>query len=86
MTDAEGRPCIEAHTTADIERDLRIPGGNIFHTPLDWPFADDPDQVGTWGVETDIPNVTLCGSGTRRGGGISGIGGQNAAYYVLTKR
>lgn len=86
MTDADGRPCIEVHTTADLERDLRIPGGNIFHTPLEWPFEDDPTRVGTWGVETDISNVTLCGSGARRGGGISGIPGQNAAYYVLTKR
>ena len=85
MSDADGRPCIEVHTTADLEQALRIPGGNIFHTPLDWPFVEDAAQVGTWGVETDIPNVTLCGSGARRGGGVSGIPGQNAAYYVLTK-
>lgn len=86
MSDAEGRPCIDVHTTADVERDLRIPGGSIFHTPLQWPFADETARAGTWGVETDIPNVTLCGSGARRGGGVSGIPGQNAAYYVLTKR
>jgi len=86
MSDADGRPCIDVHTPADIERDLLIPGGNIFHTPLDWPFADDPAEVGRWGVETDISNVTMCGAGARRGGGISGIPGQNAAYYVLTKR
>jgi len=85
MSDSQGRPCIEVHTTADLERDLLIPGGNIFHTPLDWPFADDPARVGTWGVETDISNVTMCGSGAQRGGGVSGIPGQNAAYYVLTK-
>ena len=44
---------IEVNTTADVERDLRIPTGNIFHTPLAWPWADDDQQIGTWGVETD---------------------------------
>jgi len=81
--DENGRPCIETNTTADIQQSLGIPGGNIFHTPLDWPFADDPDEVGTWGVRTEVPNIVLCGSGARRGGGVSGIPGHNAAQHVL---
>jgi phytoene dehydrogenase-like protein len=43
-----------------------------------------PEEIGTWGVETDVPTVVLCGSGARRGGGVSGIPGHNAAQYVLT--
>ncbi|MBU6245027.1 MAG: NAD(P)/FAD-dependent oxidoreductase [Actinomycetales bacterium] len=85
LIDAEGRPCIETNTTADIEQALGIPTGNIFHTPLDWPFVDDPALVGTWGGETEIPNVTICGSGARRGGGVSGIPGRNAAHYLLSR-
>ena len=81
--DADGNPCIEVNSTVDIERALGIPTGNIFHTPLDWPFVDDEALVGTWGVETDLANVVICGSGARRGGGVSGIPGHNAARYVL---
>jgi phytoene dehydrogenase-like protein len=35
------------------------------------------------GVETDYANVWLCGTGARRGGGVSGIPGHNAAQAVL---
>ena len=81
--DADGNPCIEVNSTVDIENALSIPTGNIFHTPLDWPFVDDDSLVGTWGVETDIANIAICGAGARRGGGVSGIPGHNAARYVL---
>lgn len=81
-TDANGDPCIEVNTTADIEADLGIPTGNIFHTPLDWPFALDDAEVGSWGNATDVPSVLLCGSGARRGGGVSGIPGFTAARAV----
>ncbi|CAB4866740.1 MAG: FAD-dependent oxidoreductase [Actinobacteria bacterium] len=83
--DAQGNACIEVNTTVDIENALNIPTGNIFHTPLDWPFADEESEVGTWGVETDIANITLCGAGARRGGGVSGVPGHNAAAYVLKR-
>lgn len=82
-TDAHGRPCVEVNTTVDIADALGIPTGNIFHTPLDWPFALTDAEVGTWGVTTDLPNVVMCGSGARRGGGVSGIPGHNAARHVL---
>ena len=39
--------------------------------------------MGTWGVETAHANVLVCGAGARRGGGVSGIPGHNAAMAVL---
>ncbi|MEU4013282.1 NAD(P)/FAD-dependent oxidoreductase [Streptomyces pseudogriseolus] len=80
-TDAEGRPCIEAKSPLDLERDLGLPGGNIFHRDLSWPHAQD--GTGRWGVETAHANVLLCGAGAVRGGGVSGVPGHNAAMAVL---
>lgn len=80
-TDAEGRPCIEAKSPLDLERDLRLPGGNIFHRELAFPYATP--ETGRWGVETRHPNVLLCGAGAVRGGGVSGIPGHNAAMAAL---
>ncbi|MET8581576.1 NAD(P)/FAD-dependent oxidoreductase [Streptomyces collinus] len=80
-TDADGRPCIEAKTPLDLERDLRLPGGNIFHRALSWPYAEE--GTGRWGVETRHANVLLCGAGAVRGGGVSGVPGHNAAMAVL---
>ncbi|SEC10865.1 Phytoene dehydrogenase-related protein [Streptomyces misionensis] len=80
-TDADGRPCIEAKTPLDLERDLRLPGGNIFHRALSWPYAQE--HTGRWGVETAHPRVLLCGAGAVRGGGVSGVPGHNAAMAVL---
>jgi phytoene dehydrogenase-like protein len=79
--DGDGRPCIEAKTPLDLERELRLPGGHIFHGDLSFPHAH-PD-TGRWGVETAHANVLLCGAGSVRGGGVSGIGGHNAAMAVL---
>jgi phytoene dehydrogenase-like protein len=81
--DAAGRPCIEARTPLDLEAELGLPGGNIFHRAVSWPFAEHDEEVGTWGVETDEPWLLVCGAGARRGGGVSGIPGRNAAMAVL---
>jgi phytoene dehydrogenase-like protein len=78
-----GEPCIEVRTPLDLERELRLPGGHIFHRDLAWPFAEDPADAGRWGVETDDPAILLCGAGARRGGGVSGIPGHNAAMAAL---
>ncbi|WP_405706791.1 NAD(P)/FAD-dependent oxidoreductase [Streptomyces xanthophaeus] len=80
--DADGRPCIEAKTPLDLERELRLPGGHIFHRDLSWPYAE-PGGAGRWGVETAHRNVLLCGAGAVRGGGVSGVPGHNAAMAVL---
>ncbi len=78
----DGSLCIEVHTPHDLQDDLAMPAGNIFHGDLSWPWAESGPQVGTWGVETDLPLVFLGGSGARRGGAVSGIGGHNAARAV----
>jgi phytoene dehydrogenase-like protein len=90
LTDSGDAPTIETRTTLDIERSLGMPGGNIFHGPLSWPFvADDPDvapldtAAERWGVATAHPRILLCGSGAQRGGAVSAIGGHNAAMAVL---
>ncbi len=85
--DADGLPCIEAKTTADLEAALNMTAGNIFHGALRWPFADDDEPLDTparrWGVATAYERIMLCGAGSRRGGAVSGIGGHNAAMAVL---
>ncbi len=83
----DGTPCIEARTTADLEDALAMVGGDIFHGPLDWPWASDDEPLETpaqrWGVATAHDRVLLCGAGARRGGAVSGIGGHNAAMAAL---
>ena len=80
-----GEPCLEARTPVELEAELTLPGGNIFHRDLLWPFAETEAEVGTWGVETAHDNVFVCGAGARRGGGVSGIPGHNAAMAVLAR-
>lgn len=50
--DADGAPCLEVRTPVDLEGDVGLPGGHIFHRDLSWPFAEDgrdPDAVGDVG-------------------------------------
>ena len=81
--DADGRPCVEARTPLDLERELGLPRGNIFHGDLAWPWAEDEADAGTWGVATGHERTLLCGAGAVRGGGVSGVAGHNAAMAVL---
>lgn len=87
LTDADGNSCVEAKTTLDLEHALNMSGGNIFHGKLQWPFLEDDEPRASpaerWGVATGYPNIFLCGAGARRGGGVSGLGGHNAAMAVL---
>lgn len=89
MEDSAGRLCIEAKTTVDLERSLGMTAGNIFHDALRWPFVDDDEPLDTpaqrWGVATGHERILLCGSGSRRGGAVSGVGGHNAAMAVLER-
>ncbi len=80
---ADGSLCLECKSAADLERELGMPQGNIFHSELSWFFAENPSEVGQWGVETGMKNIILCGSGARRGGAVSGIPGYLAAKKVL---
>jgi phytoene dehydrogenase-like protein len=82
-----GQMCIETKTTQDLEEALGLPGGNIFHSPLSWPFAEDNEDLSTpakrWGVDTGLEGILFCGSSAKRGGAVSGIGGHNAAMAIL---
>ena len=83
----DGSLAIEVKSPLDLEKDISLPRGNIFHRDLDFPFLDD-DEGGAdqqlWGAETDDPHIYLAGAGARRGGGVSGIAGHNAAMALLT--
>ena len=87
LTDSHGQLCVETKTTVDLEDSLGLTAGNIFQGALQWPFAEDDDPLETpaqrWGVATGHDRILLCGSGARRGGAVSGIGGHNAAMAVL---
>ncbi|MEU4836369.1 NAD(P)/FAD-dependent oxidoreductase [Streptosporangium sp. NPDC023615] len=75
----DGTACLEVRTPVDLETETGLPGGHIFHRDLSWPYG----TRGHWGVETSFERVLLCGAGARRGGGVSGIPGHNAAMAVL---
>ncbi len=84
---SNGSLAIEVKSPLDLEKDISLPRGNIFHRDLDFPFLDD-DRGETqvlWGAETDDPRIYLAGAGARRGGGVSGIAGHNAAMALLTR-
>lgn len=87
MRDGNGDLCVEAKTTLDLEDALNMTGGNIFHGLLSWPWVEDDEPLNTpaqrWGVATAHEGILLCGSGARRGGAVSGIGGHNAAMAVM---
>jgi phytoene dehydrogenase-like protein len=85
--DAGGMPCVEVMSPLDVEVELGMPGGHIFHGDLSWPWLADDASPSTpsdrWGVATAYPGILLCGSGAVRGGAVSGLGGHNAAMAVL---
>lgn len=84
-TSKSGNLTIEMKTPLDIESAIGLPRGNIFHRDLAFPFREDGEMPG-WGVETDDPRILVCGAGTKRGGGVSGIPGHNAAMWVLARQ
>ena len=83
----DGSLAIEVKSPLDLEKDIFLPRGNIFHRDLEFPFLN-PDSEGAekllWGAETDDPHIYLAGAGARRGGGVSGIAGHNAAMALLS--
>jgi phytoene dehydrogenase-like protein len=79
---ADGSLCMEVKSPLDIEAEISLPRGNIFHKNLTFPFIEESGRPG-WGVETEDPRVLICGSGAVRGGGVSGIPGHNAAMAIL---
>jgi hypothetical protein len=83
----DGSLALEAKSPLDLEAAIGLPRGNIFHRDLDFPFIEDHEETATpqWGGETDDPHIFIAGAGARRGGGVSGIAGHNAAMAVLTR-
>jgi len=84
LRDSSGRPCIEIKTPQELEAEIDLPRGNIFHTDLSFPWKSE-GEVGKWGVETSNERILLAGAGSKRGGGVSGIGGHNAAMAALER-
>lgn len=87
-TDAAGHPCLDIASPLDLAASLRMPGGNIFHGDLSWPWLDDDaapaapaEQFGT--AIPGCSRILLAGAGTVRGGGVSGLGGAAAVDTLL---
>jgi len=81
--DENGQLCVDVATPVDVEREVGIPTGHVFHQSLSWPFVESEEERGMWGVEIGFDNIFLCGSGAKRGGCVSGIPGHNAAMKIL---
>ena len=82
--DSHGSPCIEVKTPQELESELGLPRGNIFHTDLQFPWKNEDDHR-KWGVETSHERILIAGSGAHRGGAVSGIAGHNAAMAALER-
>jgi phytoene dehydrogenase-like protein len=69
----------------DIERDLGMVGGDIFHGTLhlDQLFSLRP-IVGYADYRMPVQNLYLCGSGAHPGGGVTGLPGRNCANEMLS--
>ena len=83
---SDGSLALEVKTPLDLEHEIGLPRGNIFHKDLDFPFLESSeDNSVLWGAETSDPHIYLAGAGAQRGGGVSGIAGHNAAMACLNK-
>jgi phytoene dehydrogenase-like protein len=86
--DENGEPCVDIASPVDLENGLAMPGGNIFHDDLSWPWlADDfPADTPAAAHGVEVPGsrrILLAGAGSRRGGGVSGLGGAAAVDALL---
>ncbi|MEM9758616.1 MAG: NAD(P)/FAD-dependent oxidoreductase [Pseudomonadota bacterium] len=71
----------------DIERDLSMVGGDIFHGALHLDqFYSMRPIPGLADHRMPTRGVYLCGSGAHPGGGVSGLPGHNAAQVILRDR
>ncbi|MEM1114655.1 MAG: NAD(P)/FAD-dependent oxidoreductase [Pseudomonadota bacterium] len=71
-------------TPLDIERDLNMVGGDIFHGALHLDqFYSLRPIPGHAAYKMPVDGVYLCGSGAHPGGGVSGLPGRNAAQAIL---
>jgi phytoene dehydrogenase-like protein len=74
----------QVKTPLDIERDLGMVGGDIFHGALHLDqFYSLRPVPGFAAYQMPVAGVYLCGSGAHPGGGVSGLPGHNAAREIL---
>ena len=70
----------------DIERDLGMVGGDIFHGALHLdPLLSLRPVAGWANYRMPVKDLYLCGSGAHPGGGVSGLPGRNAAREMLRR-
>ena len=70
----------------DIERDLGMVGGDIFHGALHLDQLFSLRPVAGWAdYRMPVKDLYLCGSGAHPGGGVSGLPGRNAAKAMLRR-
>ncbi|KAL1536330.1 pyridine nucleotide-disulfide oxidoreductase domain-containing protein 2 [Salvia divinorum] len=71
-------------TPPDLEREIGLTGGNIFHGAmgLDSLFLMRPVK-GCSNYRTPLKGLYLCGSGAHPGGGVMGAPGRNAALVAI---
>lgn len=82
----ENEFAMEVMTPLDLQSEVGLPRGNIFHNQLSFPFLLEGEEAigkAKWGVATEDPHIVIGGAGARRGGGVSGIAGHNAAMAIL---
>ncbi len=89
--DSTGAPCIDVASPLDLQSALGMPGGNIFHGDLSWPWLADDEPTHTPAQEYGVAvagcrRILLAGAGSRRGGGVSGLGGAAAVDALLLDR
>ena len=85
--DAAGELCLDIASPLDVEASLGMPGGNIFHGDLSWPWLSDdaePSTAERFGTQVaGCSRILLAGAGTVRGGGVSGLGGAAAMDTLM---
>ena len=74
-------------TPWDIDREMGLTQGNIFHGELTLHQLFSMRPVAGWAdFTTPLRNYYQCGSGTHPGGGITGASGRLAAFRILGER
>ncbi|XP_058186203.1 uncharacterized protein LOC131303374 isoform X7 [Rhododendron vialii] len=71
-------------TPPDLEREIGLTGGNIFHGAMGLHSLFLMRPLKGWSnYRTPLRGLYLCGSGAHPGGGVMGAPGRNAAHEVL---
>ena len=71
-TGPDGEPCLEARTPYELEHELALPAGHIFHRDLAWPFAEAPARPAAGAPR---PSGPTCGCAAPARGGAAASAG-----------